>query len=100
MSSGAELCRQFRVVSNLLERSRRAIVAVFANHAVDGGVFSELLNSGSEHDQLGAIGQRHARAVNCLVPQPGAVELLRIEVNNGFAYGPVEKDDVALNAEF
>src|ERR1700677_1897351 len=56
MSRGAELGRQIGVLLHLLERSRGAVVAESADHAVDGGIFSKLLHPGSEHDQLRSIG--------------------------------------------
>src|ERR1700733_1712483 len=99
MSSGAELGRQIGILLHLLQRGRGAVVAESANHAVDGGILSKLLHPGSEHNQLRSIGQRHAGAVDRLIPQPGAVEFFRIEVDHGLAYGPIEQLHVDLNAE-
>src|SRR5271163_3223700 len=100
MGSRAELGSQVRIVFHFLKRSRRAVVAELADFAVDGGVFSKLLHSGSKHDEVGAVRQRHAGAVNGLVSQPGAVKLLRIEVDNGFVDGLIEQLNVDLHAQF
>src|ERR1700744_2896437 len=90
VSGRAELGRQLGVLLNFFQRGRCTVVAEFADHTGDGGVFSKLLDPKIVNNKLRVIGQRHTGAVNRLIPQPGAMELLRIEVNHGLAYRPVQ----------
>src|SRR6202167_5438359 len=48
VSGGAELGGQIGILLHCLEGSRGPVVAESADHAVDGGIFSELLHSWSE----------------------------------------------------
>src|SRR5580704_14346159 len=98
MGSGSELGGQIWVVFYFFEGGRCAEVAELADLEVDGGVFSKLLHSRSKHDQVGAIRQRQAGAVDGLVSQPGAVELLRIEVDNGFVDRLIQQLNIDLHA--
>ena len=58
------------------------------------------LHAGREDDELGAIGQRHAGAIDGLVAEPGAVKLAGIEIDDGLADRLVEHLEVDLEAEF
>src|SRR3984885_5347591 len=99
MRGRTEFGCQIGVLLYFIESFGGTVITEPANHAVDGGILAKLLHPGSEHYQVRAIGQRHAGAVNCLVPQPGAVKLLRVQVDDGFSYGPIEERDVGLNAQ-
>ena len=57
------------------------------------------LDAGGKNDQFGAVGKRHAGAVDGLVAEPGAVELVRVEIDDGLADGLVEHFEVDLEAE-
>ena len=83
-----------------LERGRRAAIAVFADERVDALVFAELVHAGREDDELGAVGQRHAGAVDGLVADPGGVKLAGIEIDDGLADLLVDDFEVDLEAEF
>ena len=60
-------------------RCWRASVAVAADQPVDLVVFAEPAHARSEHDELTVISNRHACAIDGLVTEPGAVELVSIE---------------------
>ena len=81
------------------ERARGAAVAVLADEDVDGGVFAELVDAGSEHDQFCVVGERHAGAVDALVAEPGAAELVRVEEDDCLLDLAVHHHEVDLEAE-
>ena len=97
--SGAEVSGECGIFLDQRESSRRSAVAVLADELVDGGVFAELMHSGSEHDELGSVGQSHAGAVDALVAEPGAAELVRIEEDDGLFDLAVEHLEVDLERE-
>ena len=74
----------------------RAPVAVLADQPVDLGVFAELLQPRGEHDQFAAVGHHHARAIDRLVAEPGALEFVRIEIHHDLLQGLVEQVEVHL----
>src|ERR1700749_1065770 len=49
VSGGAELGCQVGVFLNFVQRRWSAVVAESADHTVDGGIFSKLLDPGCEH---------------------------------------------------
>ena len=61
------------------EGSGCSAVAVLADEEIDGGVFAELVDAGGEDDELRVVGERHAGAVDALVAEPGALELVGVE---------------------
>ena len=81
------------------ERCRSSAIAVFADQLVDRLVFAKFLYARREDDQLRAVGQRHARAIDGLVAQPGAVKLMRIEIDDGLLDRLVEHLEVHLEAQ-
>ena len=46
-----------------------------------------------------SVGERHAGAIDGLVAEPGAVELLGVEINDGLLDGLVEHFEIDLEAE-
>ena len=55
---------------------------------------------GREDDQLGAVGQRHAGAIDGLVADPGGVELAGIEIDDGLLIGLSSDLEVDLETQF
>ena len=82
--------RQIVGLADQLHHPRRAGVAILADQGVDLPVLAEGLDPGGQHDQLAAVGDRHPRAIDGLVAQPGAVELLGIEIDDHLPRGLVE----------
>ena len=54
---------------------------------------------GARDDEFGSIGQRHARAIDGLVAEPSAVELVGFEIDDGLVDGRVEHLEIHLQAE-
>ena len=100
VGGGAEIGGEVGILRDCIERGGRAEVSVLADQRVDGAVFAEFLHGGREDDQLGSIGQRHARAVDSFVAEPGAVKLVRVEIDDGFAQRLVEHFEIDFEAEF
>ena len=71
-------------------------VAVFPDQGVDAGILSELAHAGRQHDQLPAVGDGHARAVDRLVSQPRALELPRVQEDHDLLEWLVEELDIHL----
>ena len=67
---------QLGVVVHCGQRGGCAPVPVTADQRVNAEVFAEADHAGGEHDQLPAIRDGHARAVDRLVAQPGRAELV------------------------
>src|SRR5579864_9709550 len=84
VSSGAKIVCEIRIGTHGLERGRRSMVAVFSDQRVDGPVFPKFFYARRQDDQLCTIGECHACAVDCLVAQPCAVKLMRIEIDDSF----------------
>ena len=56
-------------------------------------------HAGCEDDQLGVVGERHAGAVDALVAQPGGMELVRVEEDDGLRDLAIHHKEVALEAK-
>ena len=82
MRCGGEVLLQLSVFGDGVEGCLRAAVTVFADEPVDLGIFAEFANPGRDDDQGAVIRHRHAGAVNCLVAEPRAFKLPRIQVDN------------------
>lgn len=52
-----------------------------------------------EHNELAVVRDRHARAVDALVPEPRRLELVRVEVHNDFVERRVQELEVHLERE-
>src|SRR5215472_11007907 len=87
------------VLLYVLQRGGRSDVAVLADERVDGFVFAEFAHGGTKDDELSAVCEGHAGAVDGLVADPGGVEFLGVEIDDGFADGIVKGFEVDLDAE-
>ena len=72
----------------------RAAVAVLADQRVDIGLFTKPLEPGREDQEFAPIGQGHPRAIDRLVGNPGAEELVPLHHADDFLQGFVEHRDV------
>src|ERR1700748_1952638 len=100
MRSGAEFGGDVGVLVDGFEGSGSSVVAVFANKRVDDFVFTEFSDAGCEDDEIRIVGEGHARAVYGLVADPSGMELLRVEIDDGFADWLFDDFEVDLEAEF
>src|SRR5581483_252211 len=96
----AKIIGEFRIFFHGFQRIRRAVIAVLADECIDHLVFAELAHTRSENDQLRAISQSHARAIDSFVADPGAVELAGIEVNHRLLHLLFDDLEVDLEAQF
>ena len=85
----------FRVLKGLQD-ILPAAVAVFADQRVALRVLPEGGNAGCQNNQLPAVGNGHAGAVNGLVAQPGRVKFRRIQIHHAFLNTVGYKIDVLL----
>src|SRR5579872_6705027 len=99
VSSRAQVVREIRIRTHGRESGRRSTIAVLADQRVDRPVFAKFLYAGRQDDQLRTVGQCHAGTVDCLVAQPCAVKLVRIEINDSFLHGRVHGLEVHFQAE-
>ncbi len=99
VSGGAQFGGDVGVFADGFERGGRAVVAVFADERVDGLVFAELFHAGREDDELGAVGERHAGAIDGLVAEPGGVKLVRVKIDDGLLDRLGDDFEVDLEAE-
>ena len=99
MGGGTEIVGQIGVGFDCGEGCRSAAIAVFADQCVDDLVFAKILYAGGENDEVGAVGQRHAGAIDGLVAEPGGVKLAGVEIDNGLFEGCVEDFKVDLEAK-
>src|SRR5450432_608786 len=74
-------------------------ISILTNQLVDREVLSKLFHSGSQHNQLRSIRQRHPRPVNRLVPQPGAMELIRVKENHRLLNRLIEQNNIYFQTE-
>src|SRR5580704_11583926 len=94
MCGGAKITSEIRICVDCGKSSRSSEITVFANQRVDGFVFAKFLDTGSKDDEVGAISQGHTGAINSLVAEPGGVELMGIEIDDGFLNWLVEYFEV------
>lgn len=80
VGGGREIFLQIRVFLHQPQHLLSAHIAIFADQLIAVVILTEAADTGSQHDQLAPGGQGHAGAINCLVAQPGAFELLGIQV--------------------
>src|SRR6202167_1479425 len=73
MSGSTEIAGEILVGIDRSAGCGSAAIAVFAAQCVDGFVFAELLYAWGQDDQVGAIGQHHAGAIDGFVAQPCGV---------------------------
>src|ERR1700726_4981862 len=99
MSSCAQVAGQIRVSVHRFERGRSSVIAVLADQSVDPWIFTKCSYARREDDQLRIVRQRHARAVDCLIAQPGAVKFMRIKIHHSLPNGCVERLEVHFQAE-
>src|ERR1035437_8067059 len=97
--SRAQVVGQIGIGFHRLESRRRAVIAVFANQCVDGLVFAEFLDGWSENNQLGAVGQRHAGAIDRFVAKPCGVEFFGIKIDDGLLDRLVEHFEIYFKAQ-
>src|SRR5271154_6999611 len=81
------------------QRGRSAVISVFANQTVDGGIFAEFLDAGRENDELCVVSQGHARSIDGFIAQPRAVKLVRIEIDNSLLNRLFEHFEIDLETE-
>src|SRR5580658_847698 len=91
VSSRAKVVRKIRVRTHGQEGGRRSAIAIFADQSIDGAVFAKFLYAGRQDDQLCSVGQCHACTVDCLVAQPCAVKLMRIEINDSLLHWRIHR---------
>src|SRR5690242_1889494 len=89
-----EIGGKFRIILDRFKGRSRAAVSIFADQFVDRRVLSELFYSRSKHDQLGTVGKRHSSSVDGLIPEPRALRLVRIQVDNRLLDLSVKQEDV------
>ena len=99
MRRRAKVRAEVGIVANGSKRMRRSTISVLANQFVDPLVFTELMHSGREDDELSVVGQCHARAIYRLVADPCGMELTRIEKDNRLVDLFVERLEIDLEAE-
>src|SRR5580658_1944008 len=83
MRRRTQIARKIGVRFNSRQSCRSAVVAILADQFVDGFVFAELLHAWCKNDQVSAVGQRHAGAIDGFVAQPRGVKLMRVEIDDG-----------------
>src|SRR5580658_7056101 len=94
VSSRAKVVRKISIRTHGFEGGWRSTIAVFADQPIDRPVFAKFLYAGRQDDQLCTVGQCHACTVDCLVAQPCAVELMRIEVNDSLLHWRIQRFEV------
>src|ERR1700677_4110804 len=99
MSRRAQVAAEIRIGTHGFERGRRSAVAIFADQCVGIFVFAKFLYTRREDDQLCTVGERHAGTVDRLVAEPGAVKLVRIEINDSLADRCVQRLEVYFQAQ-
>ena len=78
----------------------RAGIPMVSNQPVNLPIFAKPAYSGGQNDQFSAIGDGHARPVDCFVPQPSAFVFQRIQEHDNFLCGVTEGLNVDLAAQF
>ena len=78
----AQTVTELLVLFNHLQGVGSALVAVFADEGIHLGILTETFHAGSQHQQLTAVGDGHAGAVNGLVAQPGALEFPGVKIDD------------------
>src|ERR1700739_684368 len=63
----SEVAGKFRVFLDGCESGRRANISVLADQPIDRCIFAESFYSGSENNEFGAVGKRHASAIDCFI---------------------------------
>ena len=96
---GAEIRGEVGIVFYRGQRCGCATVAVFPDERIDGFIFAKHFHSGCEDDELGIVGQGHARAVDGLVSQPRTFEFSLVKVDDCLLDGAVEHFEIGLEAE-
>lgn len=82
------------VPTEFVEDVGRAAVAVLADQGVDVRMLAKPADAGGDDEQFAAIGECHPRAVNRLVRDPRAAELVRLHHADDLLHGLVEHRDV------
>src|SRR5258708_6165161 len=95
----AEIGAEIWIFLDCFKRARGSAIAVFADELVDALVFAELVHAWSEDDELCAIGERHAGAIDGLVSDPCGMEFAGIEEDDGFLDLLVKGFEVDLETE-
>ncbi len=93
-----EILGQLRPLSSP-ENIEPLLVAKGPDQPVNPRIFAKGLHSRGQNDQLPAIGDGHAGAVNGLVTHPGAAKLLRIRINQNLLQGPRKQVQIVLLTE-
>ena len=90
---------QFRVGLGGGQGGGGAEVTVLANEPVNFMVLAELLQAGGQNDEFARVGHGHARAINGLVAQPGALEFGRVEIDHDLFQRLVEHLKIHLQGQ-
>src|ERR1700761_5803548 len=99
MSGRAQVTRQLRILPDRFKGARCSTIAILPDQRINGGILPELTNPGGEDNQFGIIRQRHASAIDALVSQPCAFELVGIEENHSLLDLPIHHLEVDLETE-
>src|SRR5580658_11117797 len=99
VSCRAQVAREIRIGTRGFERGRSSAIPILADQPVYTSVFAKFLYTGREDNQLGSVGQGHPRTVNCLVAQPRAVKLMRVEIHDSLLDGRVHLLEVHFQAQ-
>src|SRR5579864_6442463 len=99
VSSRAEVIGEIRVGTDGGESGWRSTIAVFADQHIDGSVFAKFPYARSQDDQLRTVGQCHACTVDCLIAQPRAVKLMRIEIHDSLPHWRVHRLEVHFQTQ-
>src|SRR5271163_2136608 len=89
VSCRAQVACEIRIGAHGFDRGRSSAIPILSDQPVYTSVFAKFLYTGREDNQLGSVGQGHPRAVDCLVAQPCAVKLTRVEINDSLLHGRV-----------
>src|SRR6266566_4263788 len=74
-----------------ISSSPHAQIRIIADQRVDATTFAELFYTRCKNDEISAIVKRQTRAVDSFVAQPGALILVRVQINDRFANWAVER---------
>src|SRR5579863_8154839 len=95
----AKIGGKLRVILDRFERGRRAEISVLTDQPIDRCILSKIFYSGREDNQFGAVGEGHARAIDGLIPKPGALGFIRMKVHNSPIDFRIERENVDLKTE-
>ena len=99
VGGGGKVVGEVFVFLNKVHHFGRGAVAVFADEAVDLGVFAKFFDGRGEHGELASSRDRHAGAVDRFVAQPGGLKFGGIEVAENAFRLAVELGEVDLHGE-